>query len=376
MQRFSGIVFGPGFQKVGAQVEFDVSDYGLRLITSEAADGEPPWSAVSVKQQGFNGSQLMLGWKGAAGEYALAVSDSMAQQAIKRVVKAAAPKSLQRAHRADGVTRAWSHTMIWALFVVPVVALVLILVFSRQVAGWAADRMSVETEQQLGEKLWSLQKSSLKIIDKADAPLAHQAVQEIGAKLTNGSAYKYTFTIVDDAAVNAFAMPGGYVVVHSGLIRRADTAEELAGVLAHEVQHVEKRHNLKNLAHSLGVTAALALVLGDVSAVAAGAAEHLATTRFSRGSETEADLEGMKMLDAAGIDPKGMRSFFKKMMDDQKVSLPAILSTHPASEARFALIDANLPKGKTYAALPYDWKAVKAEIAGRKPAPQPPSEKK
>jgi beta-barrel assembly-enhancing protease len=365
MQRFSGLVFGPGFQKAGAKVEFDLSNYGLRVITPEAIDGEPPWSRVSLRQQGFNGTQLMLQWQGSAGDYALAVSDLAAQQAITAFARQAAPASLQSAQRADATTRAWSHGLIWLTFVLPLLALVLFLVFSRQVAGWAADRMSVETEMQLGEKLWSMQKQQLRIIDTPTQ--AQAAISEIGARLTKGSRYKYTFTLVDDPAINAFAMPGGYVVVHSGLIRRAESAEELAGVLAHEVQHVEKRHGLKNMAHSLGMAAVVSLVLGDVSGIAAGAVEHLATSRFSRESETEADLGGMKMLDAAGINPVGMQSFFKKMSDDTKIALPAILSSHPASEDRFALIAANLPKGKTYTPLAYDWAALKTELVGKLP---------
>ena len=69
-------------------------------------------------------------------------------------------------------------------------------------------------------------------------------VNEIGAKLTQGSVYRYQFHVAVDKSVNAYAMPGGYIVVHTGLLALADNADEVAGVLAHEVSHVEKRHKI------------------------------------------------------------------------------------------------------------------------------------
>jgi beta-barrel assembly-enhancing protease len=364
MQRIAASAFGPGFASAGSPVAVDLTDYGLRLVTPEAFDGEPPWAQVAAEKRGFNDAQLMLSWPGKGGaRYALMVSDAAAIQAVRAKLATARPGTKIDAVKADGRTRAWSHAMVWVGFVVPLLLIVALVLYSKQIAGWAAGQMPIATERQLGEKLWALQKPGLGIVQR---PLVNKMLDEIGAKLTQGSAYKYEFHLVDNKTINAFAMPGGFVVVHSGLIERASSAEEVAGVLAHEVQHVEKRHSLKAMAHSLGLGIAISLLFGDVSGGAVvGAAQEVSRLSFSRESETEADLEGMKMLARAGIDPAGLKTFFRKMSDDNKLALPAILSSHPASEDRFALIDKELPRavaGKTFMPLPYKWDEIKAAL--------------
>ncbi len=108
----------------------------------------------------------------------------------------------------------------------------------------------------------------------------------IGGRLTQGSRYQYKFHVALDKSVNAFAMPGGFVVVHTGLIQLAESPEELAGVLAHEIQHVEQRHSLRAMAQSLGLYAVLSLLVGDTSGLASLGGD-LLKLKFSRNHETE-----------------------------------------------------------------------------------------
>ncbi len=368
MSRVPATAFGPGFASAGSKVEVDLSDYGLRLVTPEAFDGEPPWSHVKAEKRGFNDAQLMLSWSGESrssggSNYALMLSDVAAIAAVRAKLKQVQPGTKIGATKADATTRAWSHAMVWIGLIAPLMLIVALVIYSKEIAGWAAGQMPIATERQLGEKLWAMQKPGLGIVQR---PVVNKMLDEIGTKLTQGSPYKYEFHLVDNKTVNAFAMPGGFVVVHAGLIERASSAEEVAGVLAHEVQHVEKRHSLKAMAHSLGLGIAASLIMGDVSGGAVvGAAQEMSRLSFSRESETEADLEGMKMLARAGIDPTGLKTFFRKMSEDTKLALPAILSSHPASEDRFALIDRELPKtvaGKTFAPLPYKWDEIKAGL--------------
>ena len=91
LNRLRGQAFGPGFQSSGAQVEFEVSGFGLRLVTSEEHDGTPPWTEISVRKGGFNDSQLMLEWSGRSGNYVLAVTDAAAVAAIKAQLAQSAP---------------------------------------------------------------------------------------------------------------------------------------------------------------------------------------------------------------------------------------------------------------------------------------------
>src|SRR5690606_10756383 len=120
------------------------------------------------------------------------------------------------------------------------------------------------------------------------------------------SRYKYDFYIVDNATLNAFALPGGDIVFHSSLILKADTAEELLGVLGHEITHVEEQHGIRNVLGSAGIYIIASAVLGDVSGVLAvlgGAAPLLLNQSYSRRFESESDEKGYALLKRANIDP-------------------------------------------------------------------------
>ncbi|MBI3026343.1 MAG: M48 family metallopeptidase, partial [Candidatus Tectomicrobia bacterium] len=144
-----------------------------------------------------------------------------------------------------------------------------------------------------------------------------------------------------DPTVNALAAPGGFIVVFRGLLERTRTAEELAGVLAHEVEHVLQRHATKALVQHVSTGLLFTAVTGDVSGVMAYGLESarvLGALRYSRAAEEEADAEGLQLLLAARVDPAGMIAFFEGM-ESQRAAAPAVLkylSTHPATGDRLA----------------------------------------
>ena len=363
MQRLSGHAFGPGFATTGSQTGFDTSDYGIRLVTAEEQDGAPPWTDITLTRGGWDGSQLSLSWQAGgerAGRYTITLTDKAAIKAVSALAKTAQGAGAVTRAKADGATRAWSHLVIWFLFVLPVIALAAVLWQHDRIAAWAVSHIPVEQERKLGAMVFAQQKAKLKLIE--GKPL--DMVRETGAKLTQGSAYKYEFYVADDKVVNAYAMPGGFVVVHSGLLNLAGSAEEVAGVLAHEVMHVEKRHSLKGMAKSLGVAATVSLVFGDLGGLASLGGD-LIGLKFSRDHETEADAEGLKALVGAAVRPDGMAAFFRKMTAQDKLDL-GFLSTHPASEERFAAIDAAIKAlpdtARNAPALPYDYAAIKAAL--------------
>ena len=230
-----------------------------------------------------------------------------------------------------------------------------------RIVAWGIGLITVEQEAKLGEILFAQQKRGLKLVEGESLTM----VRDIGSKLTKDSRHKFQFFVAEDKSVNAFAMPGGYVVVHTGLLQLAASAEEVAGVLAHEVQHIEQRHSLRSIAKSLGFSAAVSLVLGDAGAAVTLGGE-LLQLKFSRDHETEADREGLKSLVAAKINPVGMRDFFAKMAAQSQLNL-GFLATHPASEERMAEID-RLSKAlplasRQVAPLAYDYAAIKATLS-------------
>ncbi len=151
--------------------------------------------------------------------------------------------------------------------------------------------------------------------------------------------YTLKVAVVDLPIMNALAAPGGYIVLFEGLVTRMDTPEELAGVLAHEIQHIILRHTTRTILQDASTGILIAAVVGDISSAAAyafHAARTLGRLKYSRTHETEADIEGMQLLIAAKIDPQGMVDFFEKLKKEYG-DMPEFLqyvSTHPSSDER------------------------------------------
>ena len=190
-------------------------------------------------------------------------------------------------------------------------------------------------------------------------------MQDIGRTLTAGSRYQYRWLIKQDDTVNAFAMPGGIIVVHTGLLRQAGDPGELAGVLAHEVQHVEQRHSLRQMISSLGWGALVGVTIGDISTVASMLAHQAGTLYFSRDMEEEADRLGLLALQRAQIRPDGMLRFFQKLDDKDKGATPGWISSHPQTAARAQQIESLIASKPCPACVPLaskHWQAMKAAL--------------
>jgi beta-barrel assembly-enhancing protease len=151
--------------------------------------------------------------------------------------------------------------------------------------------------------------------------------------------YTFRVTVVDDSMVNAYAVPGGQIVLLRGLVERSRTPEELAGVLAHEIQHVLRRHATRLLLQHASSGLLLVAVSGDLTGVMAYGIESarvLGTLSYSRHFESEADVEGLRMLLAADVDPKGMITFFETLRSGER-GLPSAaryLASHPLAADR------------------------------------------
>lgn len=193
-------------------------------------------------------------------------------------------------------------------------------------------------DQAIGESVWEqIAPPSDRCTDPA--PLAY--VEAIAAPLIEAydGPHQFRFAVIDAPEINAFALPGGYITVHMGLLEAAETGEEIAAVLAHEMHHVTERHGLRRIARQLGAFAALGIVFGAVDLGAlTGVAVQLMGNAYDRDQETEADTLGHALLVDARIDPIGMVRFFERLADEGP-SVPALLSTHPGSEDRARLAE-------------------------------------
>lgn len=214
--------------------------------------------------------------------------------------------------------------------------------------------------------------------ERSTDPLLTGAVEAIAVRLRAQAErhdFDFRFTVVRADTINAFALPGGQMVVYTGLIAQCDDPGQLASVLAHEMAHVTRRHGLHGVARQAGLLIGVQLLLGDVSGLAGLATQGGMTaiiSGYSRDMEREADVEGARMLAAAGFDPLAMASFFGRLAEagDQAPGWLQWMSTHPDHAERIAAITAlapTLPRG-TAAALDLDWRAIRtaagATVAG------------
>jgi beta-barrel assembly-enhancing protease len=164
--------------------------------------------------------------------------------------------------------------------------------------------------------------------------------------------FQYNFFIVNTDQINAFALPGGYVYINRGLIERTENLSELAGVLAHEIAHVDLRHGAEQLERAqhanLGLTVAYVLMGRAPSGVERAAIDVGGTlwfARHGREAEREADDVAIPLLVRSGIDPRGLTTFFNKLMADQQRQPGRVqqwFSTHPLTTDRIAATQAHI----------------------------------
>jgi beta-barrel assembly-enhancing protease len=205
---------------------------------------------------------------------------------------------------------------------------------------------SLEKEIALGKQLAQEVERSSKLIDD---PVVTEYVNRVGQNLVRNSDARVPFTIkvIDSDEVNAFALPGGFFYVNSGLILRAQEESELAGVMAHEISHVTARHGTKNATKGqiLQLATIPLVLLGPAGLAGYGLYEGLNVAlpltfvKFSRDAEREADFLGLQYMYKAGYDPNSYVTFFERIQADEKRrpgTIPKVFSTHPPTPERIA----------------------------------------
>ncbi len=216
--------------------------------------------------------------------------------------------------------------------------------------GKGVNFYSEEREIALGKQLAQQVELESKIVDD---PVISEYVNRLGQNLVRNSDAKVPFTIkvIDSEEVNAFALPGGFFFVNTGLIMKADNEAELAGVMAHEIAHVAARHATRQASRAeLANYATIPLIFmggwaGYGIRQAAGLAIPMGFLKFSRGFESEADMLGLQYMYKAGYDPTAFVDFFEKIETLEKKkpgSVSKIFSTHPPTEDRIKAVEKDI----------------------------------
>jgi predicted Zn-dependent protease len=234
---------------------------------------------------------------------------------------------------------------------------------------------SLEREIRMGKEYAQMIDSSVRLVQD---PVVNEYVNRIGQNLVRNSDAQVPFTIkvIDSDEINAFALPGGFFYVNSGLILAADEEAELAGVMAHEIAHVTARHAMRQMTRANWANiASIPLIfvgggLGYAIRTAAGIGVPMTFMTFSRSFEREADYLGLQYLYATGYDPQSFITFFEKIQAKEKRrpgTLAKAFSSHPQTpdriEATQREIATILPPREQYVVTTSEFEDVKSRLA-------------
>lgn len=236
----------------------------------------------------------------------------------------------------------WMKRGLAPLILVGCFILAAILLFYFFILPWLADRAAMnfpkEQEIALGAEL----KKQYLLSERIDT-LKTRLLNEFASKLDLGIDYPADYTVIDADIVNAYALPGGPIVVYTGIIRKMQTPEELAGILAHERSHVIYHHSTRSIFQNVSGVLLLNLVLGDASSfinLIAQQGQQIQQLSYSRELELEADREGLQLLLKNNINPKGILSLLEKLKHENTgLTVPEFLSTHPLPDSRIEALN-------------------------------------
>jgi predicted Zn-dependent protease len=296
-------------------------------------------------------------------------------QAVANLAKVLPPEmsnsiaTWKKQSRRSGRWSTLALTIAALVTLLPLVVIIALFLMRDRILDIVIDRMPTSIDAKIGEVLHQQLVASGKLVKDGPAVDALRSVSQRFAPHLNGEDFTFRFEVINDSSVNAFAAPGGLVVVHTGLFAKASSVDELVGVLSHEITHVTERHSLRQIVYKMGLTTTVRWLLGVPDGVAdtiAGAAADLSGLQFSRDQETSADVGGIALLQKARLPAAGLKSFFEKLAQD-KQAVPAFLSTHPADEERAAMLQKIVEERGQWEVDPLtiDWDAVRQDAEAR-----------
>jgi predicted Zn-dependent protease len=369
---FAGGVFHESIDGGRAGAEIELSHDGVRAVAKDGGQFFVRYSECQVEIGGFN--DRMVFCRNDDRSLTIFCDERKFPAALAYASAGILDEQLQQKQQKLKSQNRRSHGATLAFLLAAAVGIVA-LYYGVRAAGVAAVRaVPVSVDKQIGKHSYETMnpggpelhddvvvESIRKIVDRL-AP--HAAISDL----------TFEVHVIHASDVNAFCLPGGIIVVYTGLIQAAEQPEQVAGVLAHEMAHATRRHGMQRVSQSLGIAAAVNLLIGDVEGILVLGSELFqmaSINSYSREQESEADAEGVRMMHAAALDPLSMAQFFE-IMKEREGNLPEQLqwiSTHPDHDARIISIReqmGTLPQ-QDYLPLDIDWGSVQSRIAKKLP---------
>lgn len=313
------------------QIDF-LSDDGLQKISI-------PLSSIKIHAEGRNSVHFFISNK-AYPSVEICLQDIKAIELLSSFGLEQAKQILKDANKVGALKLfIWSSPIAFSLLVLFLIPAIMSFI----PVAWVNSMVSIQQEKALGDLIWPKILTKEEVVSDAKERLALQkivnALIEVNPELGK---FKVEVHVSDDSEVNAFALPGGRIVINRGLLKKA-TPEEILGVMAHELAHIERRHILKSISASLGSIAGYVVIASIVGTDAAGvilSVKNFTSLSYSRADESEADRRGLEFIQNAGFSGEGMVSFFEKLGNETSSLEKSLtfISTHPASDDRAATL--------------------------------------
>lgn len=323
------------------------------------------WAISEIDYSPFMGKgKIMLQYGAFPHQYLEYQSDS----ALAKLLQEYLPKSHGKVETMAREYNAIIRGALIGIAIFSAIAAIIYFVLLPSLASYLASKIPTSTEIAIGDKFYESFVKDAKVDTEKS-----KALNEFARKIDFETQYPLKFTVVKDKQVNAFALPGGNIVVYSGILDKMKSAEELAALLSHEVTHIKERHSLRGLSRNLAGSVLISLVFGDtgsISSVLANKAEDFYQLGFSRGMEKEADLKGLQIMYHNRLDPQGMVHLMERLKEEEKeqgsTKMLSYLNSHPMTNERLTYIKEHSRKhtGIINKNLDNSWKELKETSIG------------
>lgn len=333
-----------GVEKTGYAARIALNVHGIDISYASPVNGQQSlhWLPAKVHPADLTGKGTTYLKYGDTLPYQyLEVSDAAFENALKDMYREA------QFHKHAGGKLLSTGVKVLLSFIVVVTGLVLLVYFYAlpAIADKMAKRVPISWEEEFGNASYTQMMAG----EKKDDENSKRATAFFKA-MGYSSEYKVDITVTKNPVVNAYALPGGRIVVYEGILLGMDSYEEFAALLSHEYSHVALRHSTKSVFRSMSGYLLLSMLFGDASGVGALVienADQLKQLGYSRGLEQEADENGLKLMKQKGIEPEGMSDLLNTLKEEEGSGTNdamQFLSTHPLTKERMKYIRQNIDK--------------------------------